>query len=93
MDAIPGRITETWFKVDRPGVYYGQCSELCGTRHGFMPIAVEVLPREKFLEWVRMRQKADNITPVGPGIAAAAAAPAATPAPATPAALAATPAA
>ncbi|QMW22640.1 cytochrome c oxidase subunit II [Sandaracinobacteroides saxicola] len=88
MDAIPGRITETWFKVDRPGVYYGQCSELCGTKHGFMPIAVEVLPREKFLDWVRMKQKEGGITPVGPGIAApvsAAAAPAAA-APAAPAA-------
>ncbi|MGL6042500.1 MAG: cytochrome c oxidase subunit II, partial [Sandaracinobacteroides sp.] len=53
MDAVPGRVNETWFKVDRPGVYYGQCSELCGTKHGFMPIAVEVLPEEDFKRWVR----------------------------------------
>jgi cytochrome c oxidase subunit 2 len=52
MDAVPGRLNETWFKVDRPGVYYGQCSELCGARHGFMPIAVEVVPPAKFAEWV-----------------------------------------
>ncbi len=78
MDAVPGRINETWFRVDRPGVYYGQCSELCGTRHGFMPIAVEVLPEEEFLAWVRARQAADGIEPTGPGIAAPAPAPNAT---------------
>lgn len=71
MDAVPGRINETWFKVDRPGVYYGQCSELCGTKHGFMPIAVEVLPEEDFRRWVRMKQAADGIEPTGPGIAPA----------------------
>ncbi len=71
MDAVPGRINETWFKVDRPGVYYGQCSELCGTKHGFMPIAVEVLPEEDFRRWVRMKQMADGIEPTGPGIAVA----------------------
>src|SRR3546814_13583773 len=38
MDAVPGRINETWFKVDRPGVYYGQCSELCGPKHGFRSV-------------------------------------------------------
>jgi cytochrome c oxidase subunit II len=71
MDAVPGKINETWFKVDRPGVYYGQCSELCGTKHGFMPITVEVLPEEQFKAWVRMKQKADGIEPTGPGIAVA----------------------
>jgi len=76
MDAVPGRINEAWFKVDRPGVYYGQCSELCGTKHGFMPIAIEVLPEAQFRAWVRMKQKADGIEPTGPGIASAAAAPA-----------------
>lgn len=73
MDAVPGRINETWFKVDRPGVYYGQCSELCGTKHGFMPIAIEVLPEEDFKRWVRMKQQQDGIEPTGPGIAVAAA--------------------
>ncbi len=52
MDANPGRLNETWVKVDRPGVYFGQCSELCGARHGFMPIAVEVVPEAKFNAWV-----------------------------------------
>ena len=52
MDAVPGRLNETWFKVDRPGLYYGQCFELCGARHGFMPIAVEVVPPAQFAAWV-----------------------------------------
>ncbi len=52
MDAVPGRLNETWFKADRPGVYYGQCSELCGARHGYMPIAVDVVSRAQFAAWV-----------------------------------------
>ncbi|WP_235927591.1 cytochrome c oxidase subunit II [Sandarakinorhabdus rubra] len=82
MDAVPGRINETWFKVDRPGVYFGQCSELCGTKHAYMPIAIEVLPKDKFDAWVAAKQRENGIEP------AVAAAPAA--APAAPAAAAAT---
>lgn len=52
LDAVPGRINELSFTVDKTGVYYGQCSELCGLKHGFMPIAVEVVSQEKFAEWV-----------------------------------------
>ena len=52
MDAVPCRLNETWFKTDRPGVYYGQCFELCGARHAYMPIAVEVLPPAQFAAWV-----------------------------------------
>jgi cytochrome c oxidase subunit 2 len=52
LDANPGRLNETWVKVDRPGVYFGQCSELCGARHGFMPIAVEVVPEATFNAWL-----------------------------------------
>lgn len=52
MDAVPGRLNETWFKADRVGVYYGQCSELCGARHGYMPIAVEVVTPAQFAAWV-----------------------------------------
>ncbi|MFL6733553.1 MAG: cytochrome c oxidase subunit II [Sphingomicrobium sp.] len=52
MDANPGQLNETWVKVDRPGVYFGQCSELCGARHAFMPIAVEVVAPDKFAAWV-----------------------------------------
>ncbi|HVL30507.1 MAG TPA: cytochrome c oxidase subunit II, partial [Sphingomicrobium sp.] len=52
IDANPGQLNETWVKVDRPGVYFGQCSELCGARHGYMPIAVEVVPEAQFAAWV-----------------------------------------
>ena len=52
MDAVPGRLNETWFKADRVGVYHGQCSELCGARHGYMPIAVEVVSPAQFAAWV-----------------------------------------
>lgn len=52
LDAVPGRINETWFRADREGVYYGQCSELCGTAHAFMPIAVRVVSQEDFDAWV-----------------------------------------
>lgn len=52
IDAVPGRINEKVLFIKEPGVYYGQCSELCGARHGFMPIAVEALPRDKFNAWV-----------------------------------------
>jgi cytochrome c oxidase subunit 2 len=52
LDAVPGRLNEAWFKVDKPGVYYGQCFELCGARHAYMPIAVEVVPPAQFAAWV-----------------------------------------
>ena len=52
IDAVPGRLNETWFRADREGVYYGVCYELCGARHGYMPIAVEVVSRERFAQWV-----------------------------------------
>jgi cytochrome c oxidase subunit II len=51
-DAIPGRINETWARIDKEGVYYGQCSEICGTNHGFMPIAIEAVSKERFQQWV-----------------------------------------
>jgi cytochrome c oxidase subunit 2 len=52
MDAIPGRVNETWFKVDRIGTYYGQCRELCGVDHAFMPIEVHVVSQADFDAWV-----------------------------------------
>eukprot|EP01034_Spumella_vulgaris_P011879 gene11879-15117_t len=55
MDAVPGRANETTFTANKVGVYYGQCSELCGVDHGYMPIAVEVLPVDKWEAWVRSR--------------------------------------
>ena len=45
IDAVPGRINETWFKAEKEGLYYGQCSELCGKDHAFMPIAIRVVSR------------------------------------------------
>jgi cytochrome c oxidase subunit 2 len=51
-DAIQGRVNDTWFNVDREGVYYGQCSELCGMNHAFMPIEVHAVSREEFNRWV-----------------------------------------
>ena len=53
-DAVPGRINETWFKAEKIGTYYGQCSELCGIKHAFMPITVEVVSEEKYKEWLDM---------------------------------------
>jgi cytochrome c oxidase subunit 2 len=58
-DAVPGRLTATWFKAEREGVFYGQCSELCGINHAFMPIAVRVVSEETFNKWVEAR-KADD---------------------------------
>ncbi|MCC2110595.1 MAG: cytochrome c oxidase subunit II [Hyphomicrobiales bacterium] len=52
IDAIPGRLNETWFKAEREGLYYGQCSELCGINHAFMPIAIRVVSEEQFEKWV-----------------------------------------
>ena len=74
MDAVPGRLNEKLLTIKEPGVYYGQCSELCGARHAYMPIAVEALPPAEFAAWV----KAQGGTM--PGEEAAAPAPAAAPA-------------
>ena len=51
-DAVPGRINETWFKAEKVGTYYGQCSELCGIKHAFMPITVRVVSEEDYQEWL-----------------------------------------
>ena len=51
-DAVPGRINETWFKAEKEGTYYGQCSELCGIKHAFMPITVKVVSDEEYQEWL-----------------------------------------
>ena len=51
-DAVPGRINETWFKAEEVGTYYGQCSELCGIKHAFMPITVRVVSEEEYQEWL-----------------------------------------
>lgn len=55
LDAVPGRINETSFTIEKPGLYFGQCSELCGARHAYMPIAVEAVPPAQFAAWVRAK--------------------------------------
>ena len=52
MDAVPGRINEASFLIEKPGVYYGQCYQICGARHGYMPITVEAVSKEQFAQWV-----------------------------------------
>lgn len=91
LDAVPGRLNEKAVTIQKPGVYFGQCSELCGARHGFMPIVVEALPPEQFAAWVKARggqmpgEKAAEAAPAPAAAATPAAtetAPAAAPAPA-----------
>jgi cytochrome c oxidase subunit 2 len=66
-DANPGRLNETWIQADRPGIYYGQCSELCGINHGFMPIAVRAVAKEDFHAWVTdAQERFAQQTPSGP---------------------------
>ncbi len=57
IDAIPGRLNETWFRATKVGMYYGQCSELCGKDHAFMPIAVRVVNDQEFADWVEAAKK------------------------------------
>ena len=73
IDAVPGRINETWFKATTEGMFYGQCSELCGKDHSFMPIAVRVVSDADFAAWLTAQaHPAENET--GPRTAVAAAA-------------------
>jgi cytochrome c oxidase subunit II len=57
IDAVPGRLNETWFKAEKTGIYYGQCSELCGKDHAYMPIAVKVVTDQEFSTWVEAAKK------------------------------------
>ncbi len=74
VDAVPGRVNQLWFKADAPGVYYGQCSELCGTRHAYMPIELRVLPQDQYDAWLAAaansaadaRAYLDQVQPLGP---------------------------
>ncbi|WNO53380.1 cytochrome c oxidase subunit II [Stakelama saccharophila] len=70
LDAIPGRLNERTFRIDEPGVYFGQCSELCGARHGFMPIAVEAVSPAQFAQWVRSKGGSMPSDPNAPSTAA-----------------------
>ncbi|MDE2464165.1 MAG: cytochrome c oxidase subunit II [Alphaproteobacteria bacterium] len=67
MDAVPGRINHTWFEATHVGTYYGQCSELCGARHAFMPIEVKVVTEQQYRQWLATaaKQYADNVTTGG----------------------------
>jgi cytochrome c oxidase subunit 2 len=56
-DAIPGYINELWVDIKKPGVYRGQCTELCGKDHGFMPIVVRAVPKQEYTKWVSLNQK------------------------------------
>lgn len=62
IDAIPGKLNETWFKAERTGVFYGQCSELCGVKHAYMPIAVKVVSQAEFDAWVAAKKAAAGLT-------------------------------
>jgi len=67
LDAMPGRINETWFRATQIGTFRGQCSQLCGVWHGFMPIVVKVVSKEDFAAWVAEKKKSaanDNANPV-----------------------------
>lgn len=68
-DAIPGRLNETWARIDREGVYYGQCSEICGTNHGYMPIAIEAVSKERFAQWlVEAKEEFASNAPKAPAV-------------------------
>jgi cytochrome c oxidase subunit 2 len=60
-DAVPGRINETWFNARKEGMYYGQCSELCGKDHAFMPIAVRVVSKEEYKAWSEKLKAEDDV--------------------------------
>jgi cytochrome c oxidase subunit 2 len=80
MDAVPGRVNSTWFKVDRIGTYYGSCRELCGVDHAFMPIEVKVVSQADFDAWVALKKTAKPApTPTANAAAASAAGAANTP--------------
>ena len=70
LDAFPGRLNETWVRIDKPGTYYGQCSQLCGINHGFMPIQVEAVTKEQFTAWVAQNQAKQKSSSAGSKILA-----------------------
>lgn len=80
-DAIPGRTNESWMRVTKPGTYYGQCSEICGTGHGYMPIEIKAVPKDEFDAWVAAKKKEQGIADAPAPVAAPAAADAPAPAP------------
>lgn len=77
-DAVPGRLNETWMRVTKPGTYYGQCSEICGNGHAYMPIEFKAVPREEFAIWVAEKKKEQGIVDAPVTTSAAPSAPATT---------------
>ncbi|WP_244607166.1 cytochrome c oxidase subunit II [Bosea sp. CS1GBMeth4] len=72
IDAIPGRLNETWFRADREGIFYGQCSFICGQNHAFMPIAIRVVSQERYTAWLaEAKQKFANAADAASKVAAA----------------------
>ena len=63
INAVPGRLNEIWVNIEREGVYYGQCTQLCGVNHGFMPIAVEAVSQDAFTKWLQSQKKAAQAGP------------------------------
>ncbi|MEL3890587.1 cytochrome c oxidase subunit II [Ferrovibrio sp. MS7] len=71
-DAVPGRLNETWFRAEREGLFYGQCSEICGAYHGYMPIKLQVVSKEAFAKWAEeAKQKFASVDGPSPRLAAA----------------------
>ena len=66
VDAVPGRVLRTWFRAEKTGIFYGQCSELCGSKHAFMPIAVRVVTDEEYAAWLEKAKKEFAKAPSGP---------------------------
>ena len=65
VDAVPGRLNQTWFRADKEGTFYGQCSELCGKDHAYMPITVKVVSDTEYAEWLEIaREEFAMVAPV-----------------------------
>ncbi|MFO1147705.1 MAG: cytochrome c oxidase subunit II [Alsobacter sp.] len=75
MDAIPGRLNQTWFKAEKEGVFYGQCSRLCGQNHAFMPIAIRVVSEQQYADWLTQAKQKYASTEPAAGVTVAAANP------------------
>ncbi len=73
IDAVPGRLNETWFKATKEGIFYGQCSQLCGRNHAYMPIAVRVVNDQQFATWLEEAKKKYSALPDNPAVVASAA--------------------
>ena len=56
-DAVPGRLNQTWVRIDEPGTYFGQCSEICGINHAYMPVEIKAVTKEEFKEWLKKAKK------------------------------------